>query len=71
MGWFGVQWNVTNCDDKASKEFTLTYDVPEGTKGVVALPVVGKTTVDGNAVRVGRDGVLESGGGTHVVVVQT
>ncbi|EIM84461.1 glycoside hydrolase family 78 protein [Stereum hirsutum FP-91666 SS1] len=73
LGWFGVQWNVTggsNSDD-APAAFTLKFDVPQGTKGVVTLPVVGNTTLDGTAVNVGGDGVLESGGGVHVVVVQT
>lgn len=81
-----MQWNVTSDsgnvttgnsteegEGKASEAevFTLVFDVPEGTKGVVRLPVVGNTTLDGTAVSVGDDGVLESEGGAHVVVVQT
>lgn len=67
-----MQWNVTSGEEASEAAvFTLKFDVPEGTKGVVTLPVVGNTTLDGTAVNVGEDGVLESEGGVHVVVVQT
>lgn len=70
LGWYGVQWNVTSTDDQSGETFTLAYDVPEGTTGVLTLPVMGNTTVDGQAVSVKNDGVLEGEGGAHVVVVQ-
>lgn len=81
LGWYGVQWNATSSSNSTGQDtdtngpdegtFTLVFDVPEGTTGTVTLPVVGNTTVDGEAVRVGSDGAVESLGGSHVVIVQT
>lgn len=74
-----MQWNVTASNTSSSTDesqeagstFTIAFDVPNDTKGVVTLPVMGNTTVDGVAVTVGEGGALESQGGVHVVVVQT
>ncbi|KAI0681905.1 Six-hairpin glycosidase-like protein [Cerioporus squamosus] len=51
LGWFGVKWTA-----QQMRAFSLTVDVPEGTSGVVKLPVGGKVTIDGEVRAVGEGG---------------
>ncbi|KAI1795457.1 Six-hairpin glycosidase [Ganoderma leucocontextum] len=65
LGWFGVKWN------SQKHGFTLNIDVPEGTTGIVKVPVAGRVTVGGKAQTVSRGDALHLAGGKHVVSVTT
>lgn len=62
LGTFGASWTFNN-----DTGFNLTLSTPEGTQGVVVLPVEGSVTVDGQTQ--GKVGTLTLGGGEHTVVV--
>ncbi|CCM00985.1 uncharacterized protein FIBRA_03033 [Fibroporia radiculosa] len=62
LGWFGVEWKSTG------NSFTIARTMPEGTSGVVVLPITGTITLDGNAVQ--QTGMLSIDGGNHTVSVQ-
>ncbi|KAI0706032.1 Six-hairpin glycosidase [Cerioporus squamosus] len=64
LGWFGVKWTA-----QQKRAFSLTVDVPEGTSGVVKLPVGGKVTIDGEVRAVGEGGGVQLAGGKHAIVV--
>ncbi|TBU38763.1 Six-hairpin glycosidase [Dichomitus squalens] len=63
LGWFGAKWSA------GKRSFTLHVDVPEGTTGIVKVPVAGKVTVNGNLAQSSSDGTLELAGGKHIVFV--
>ena len=64
LGWFGVKWS------SHKSTFSLTIDVPEGTSGVVKLPVSGKVSVNGQARRVEKGEGVQLAGGKHAIAVQ-
>ncbi|KAI5823183.1 glycoside hydrolase family 78 protein [Schizophyllum commune Tattone D] len=64
LGWFGVSW----VNDEGNGRFELNVTSPEGTQGIVILPVAGETIVDGEEV--GQEGEITVQGGTHSIVVQ-
>ncbi|PIL26169.1 hypothetical protein GSI_11924 [Ganoderma sinense ZZ0214-1] len=65
LGWFGVKWS------SQKHTFTLDIDIPEGTTGVVKVPVGGRASVNGRAQAVSRGDALHLAGGKHVVSVST
>ncbi|KAI4521109.1 glycoside hydrolase family 78 protein [Schizophyllum commune Loenen D] len=64
LGWFGVSW----VNDEGNGRFELNVTSPEGTQGIVILPVAGETIVDGEEV--GQEGEITVQGGSHSIVVQ-
>lgn len=65
LGWFGVKWS------SQKRVFTLDIDIPEGTTGVVKVPVAGRATVNGKAQVVSRGDALQLAGGKHIISVLT
>ncbi|TFK82232.1 glycoside hydrolase family 78 protein [Polyporus arcularius HHB13444] len=63
LGWFGVKWTTQK------RTFSVTIDVPEGTSGVVKLPVSGKVTINGDVRAVGKGEGVQLVGGKHSIVV--
>ncbi|RPD52570.1 Six-hairpin glycosidase [Lentinus tigrinus ALCF2SS1-6] len=63
LGWFGVKWTTQK------SMFSMTIDVPEGTSGVVKLPVAGKVTIDGDVRKVAKGENVQVAGGKHAIVV--
>ena len=48
--------------------FSLTIEVPEGTSGVVSVPVAGKVSVNGKA-QLESNATLQLAGGKHTISV--
>ncbi|KAL1659380.1 Six-hairpin glycosidase-like protein [Schizophyllum commune] len=63
LGWFGASWS----SDDAGGRFDLNVTAPEGTTGVVVLPVTGVISVDGEEV--GSNSSLTLEGGSHSISV--
>ncbi|KAL0952961.1 hypothetical protein HGRIS_007172 [Hohenbuehelia grisea] len=63
LGVFNARWSVT------TNGFSLAVSTPQGTGGIVTLPVKGGVLVDGKTVIPDADNTLKLGGGPHSVSV--
>ncbi|OBZ74807.1 hypothetical protein A0H81_05206 [Grifola frondosa] len=63
LGWFGVKWSSSKTG------FTLSVETPQGTTGIIHLPIDGAVKVDGRSTAT-ADGSLELSGGNHTISVR-
>lgn len=63
MGWFGAKWEISG------KTFTISVDTPEGTHGLVTIPLgsIKEVEVDGKKMK-GDSSTFSIGGGNHKIV---
>ena len=65
LGWFGVDWT------SSADSFNVSISTPEGTSGIVSLPMNGTITVDGAMVAEDGSSPLSVTGGNHTITVQS
>ena len=64
LGWFGVKW----ASGKGAWDANIS--TPQGTSGVLQLPINGTVLVDGLMTEPDESGIVSLGGGNHTITVQ-
>ena len=64
LGWYGVQWS------SRTAAFNISISTPDGTSGIVQLPMNGTVTVDGSAIDGNGFLSIELDGGNHTIRIQ-